>query len=592
MEMFRVDHEEEYIGQSPKAIYHSDEEYIRIGRLRLDMIRLGKVAEADVKFRRRDGSSFDGRIRVSPLDPTDPTKGVVVGVIDRSEGQKAAIEECEQRLELARQSAELGLWDWDGTTNRLNWNYRVTEMLGYEPEEIEPSLATWESLVHPNDWPQVYQSLQAHLNGRSEAFEVEYRIRTKSGDWRWQRHNGKIVERDPWNAPLRIVGTTRDITAHKRAEQMYRLLATGVEQCADAVVITDAEGKIEYANPAWEKITRYDLSEALGRKLRILEREGHSEEFHAGLWGAIRRGEIWRRRFSNTTKDGKIFEEDVTISPVLDPAGNITQLVVVERDVTNEISLQYQLRQAERMESAAALAGGLSHDFKNLLTVILGYAQILLLDKKEGDKEYEGLRKIVHAAENGANLVRRILTFSRRIEPDWQPINLNDEIRRTEQMLRQTLSPAIEIELALDEDLRKITADPGQIAQVLLNLAVNARHAMAEGGKFTIKTERVAQGEDDRKTRSGLESTTYVLMTVSDTGHGMPKEVLDHIFEPFFTTKKPDEGAGLGLAMVYGIVKAHHGQITCYSEPSKGATFRIYLPSSAPYAHGPLTDPP
>ena len=248
-------------------------------------------------------------------------------------------------------------------------------------------------------------------------------------------------------------------------------------------------------------------------------------------------------------------------------------------DVSEAKGLRAQLLQAQKMESIGTLAGGIAHDFNNLLQVVIGYSDLLLYTKKPTDPEYEGLHAIRRAGMDGSELAKRILAFSRRLEPDARPVSLNNEIKRVEKMLKRTLPKMIEVELLLADDAMPVNADPGQMEQVLLNLAINAQHAMPDGGRLTIETANTVLGADYAKTHLDVEPGQYVLLTVSDTGHGMDKEVVEHIFEPFFTTKGPGEGTGLGLAMAYGIVKGHGGHINCYSEPGTGTTFKIYLPA-------------
>jgi signal transduction histidine kinase/ActR/RegA family two-component response regulator len=239
--------------------------------------------------------------------------------------------------------------------------------------------------------------------------------------------------------------------------------------------------------------------------------------------------------------------------------------------------LKAQLFHAQKMESVGTLAGGIAHDFNNLLTVILGFSELLLTGKDERDASYEDLQKIHQAARNGADLVKRILAFSRKTEINPRPLDLNHEIEQAKELLRRTLQKMIEVELVLSEGIPPINADPVQIEQVLMNLAVNASHAMPDGGKLTIETKQVTLDEEYCRLHVEAKPGDYVMLSVSDTGHGMDQETLQHIFEPFYTTKETGEGTGLGLSMVYGIVRQHGGHITCHSKPGEGATFKIYL---------------
>jgi two-component system, cell cycle sensor histidine kinase and response regulator CckA len=255
----------------------------------------------------------------------------------------------------------------------------------------------------------------------------------------------------------------------------------------------------------------------------------------------------------------------------------------VALDVTEQQAaknrLKVELLHAQKMESIGTLAGGIAHDFNNLLTVVLGFSELMLTDKDPADPDYGDLQKIRHAAANGAELVHRLLVFSSKTEPRLGPMNLNAQIVQLEKLLRRTIPKAIDIQLGLSDDLPEINADPFQMEQILMNLAVNARDAMPDGGKLRVTTEMVTLGEDYRSVSAEAKPGRCVVMAVSDTGHGMDKQTVERIFEPFYTTKEVGKGTGLGLAMVHRIVNQHNGYITCDSEVGRGTTFKIYLPA-------------
>jgi two-component system, cell cycle sensor histidine kinase and response regulator CckA len=370
------------------------------------------------------------------------------------------------------------------------------------------------------------------------------------------------------------------IAAAKRYELVQRRAATALEHAVEGVIITDTDGTIQYVNSSLERMTGYSQDELLGSNPRILKSGEQDGAFYEKLWGTIKSGYLWTGRFVNKRKDGSFYTEDATISPVRDGSGTITGFVGMKRDITEHLALSQQLLHAQKMEAVGTLAGGMAHDFNNLLQAILGYTEILLMKKEQENPDRKKLEIIQHAARDGADLVSRILAFSKKSESKVRPIDLNQELRRIEKLLRRTLPQMIKIDLVLSDDLRIIDADPAQIEQVVLNLGVNAQHAMLEGGQLLIETCNVSISDEYIRTHLEARKGKYVLLTVSDTGTGMASEVQERIFEPFFTTKINGEGTGLGLSMVHGIVTQHGGYIRCYSEPGRGTSFKIYFPVS------------
>jgi len=368
------------------------------------------------------------------------------------------------------------------------------------------------------------------------------------------------------------------IIDRRQAEEQEKLLSTAVVQAAESVIITDASGIIQYVNPAQEKISGYSSAELIGQTPNIFKSDQHSDDFHSHMWESIKLGEVWSGRFINKKKDGTEYHEDATISPVYDKSGKLTNFVSVKRDVTKETELQEQLFHAQKMEAVARLTAGLAHDFNNLLQIILSNLDVILSEPVLPEKIRKNLGDIDRAGTRGAELVKQMLVYGRKVPFKLRPVNLARLVAQVTPLLAGTFPAMIKMEIVTDRDLWAVNCDPTQMDQALINLAINARDAMPEGGKLSIRTQNIVLDEEFNS-YPGMKPGLYVLLSVTDTGTGMDPEIVKHIFEPFFTTKEVGKGTGLGLSVVYGIVEKHGGRIICFSEPSEGTTFRIYLPA-------------
>jgi len=364
----------------------------------------------------------------------------------------------------------------------------------------------------------------------------------------------------------------------KQTEEALLRLATAVDQSAEAIVITDLEGTIQYANPAFERITGYGREEVIGKNPRLLKSGKHEEEFYRELWSTIQRGDVWKGTLINKRKDGTLYEEEAILSPVRDASGELMNFVAVKRDVTDARKMEAQLRQSQKMEAVGNLAGGIAHDFNNLLTAIGGYSELVLNRIAGDDPNRRYIQEIQSVSGRAAALTRQLLAFSRRQILQPRVIDLNAVVADMDHLLRRLIGEDIDFFTALDPGLWRVKADPGQIEQVIVNLAVNARDAMPEGGKLTIETANADLDEAYARGHVAIHPGAYVMIALSDTGIGMDAETRSRIFEPFFTTKETGKGTGLGLSTVYGIVKQSGGYIWVYSESGRGTTFKIYLP--------------
>jgi len=364
----------------------------------------------------------------------------------------------------------------------------------------------------------------------------------------------------------------------ERRDRALEFLAA-IEQAGDAIVITDPDGVIEYVNPSFERITGYARTEVEGKNPRVLKSGKQEPAFYEDLWKTIGRGEVWRGHFTNRRKDGSLYEEEAIISPVRSASGAIVKYVAAKRDVTNERRIEEQMRQSQKMEAIGELAGGIAHDLNNVLTVINGHAE-LMLERAKGvaSPMTKSATEILSGGRRAALLVKQLLAFSRRQMLQPKVLDLNALVAGMRDMLQSLVSERVEITLSLDPEAGFVEADPGQLEQVLVDLVVNARDAMPTGGRLAIGTENVTPDEEFRRSHPDRRAASYVVLSVADTGAGMPPEVMGRIFEPFFTTKGKEKGSGLGLAMVYGVVKQSGGEIDVQSAPGRGTTFRIHFP--------------
>jgi len=382
---------------------------------------------------------------------------------------------------------------------------------------------------------------------------------------------------------VRTIRSTLSLHSMERekqfAEESLRKLSRAVEQSADMVMITNREGIIEYVNPAFETLTGYSRQEAEGKTPRILKSGEQGSETYQELWKAILCGTVYRSILVNRKKNGELYYIEQSISPVRDIAGSITHFISNGRDLTERYRLEAQLLQAHKMDAIGRLAGGVAHDFNNLLTIITSNSELALDAVIQGTPLEHKLQEILSAAWRAAQLTRQLLAFSRKQPQSLQVLEPNPLIAEITRTLRRLMPEDIELAFVPGAGVGRVRADPVQIEQILMNLAVNARDAMLQGGQIRIDTSDVYLDDDYLHRKQAIIPTGhYVLITVTDNGAGIPPDHLPHIFEPFYTTKPSGKGTGLGLATVYGVVKQNRGFIWAYSEVGMGTVFKIYLP--------------
>ncbi len=358
------------------------------------------------------------------------------------------------------------------------------------------------------------------------------------------------------------------------------LLLHAIDQAYESVILTDLKGDVQYTNPAFEKLTGYRREEILGENPRLLKSGKHNAVFYKQMWNDLLQKGAWHGHLINRKKDGSLFEEDATITAVHNDQGQVTNFVAMKRDVTREVSLEKQLRQAGKMEAIGTLAGGIAHDFNNILAAILGYGEMAKDQLPADEPARQDIVQLLKAGNRAAELVKQILAFSRQTEIQFTPIHIQSIVKEAFKLLQSSLPATIRIEQHIDSECRQVLADPTQIHQVLLNLCTNARHAMRNDcGTLTVTLSEILITDADSLFQSArLETGTYLDLQIRDTGCGINAATLDKIFDPFFTTKKTGEGTGLGLSVIHGIIRQHKGEITVRSRVGEGTVFHVYLP--------------
>ena len=501
--------------------------------------------------------------------------------ITRRKEAENALYRSEQRFRSLVEAIPDWIWETDASGRYTYASPKVKDLLGFEPTEVLGK--------RPRDFMQSADAQEFGLQmmsfaTRGEPFSgFQNRHVTKDGRTIVLETSGVPVFDD--TGQFRgYRGIDRDVTSRIHGEEERARLKMAVDQVAESILITEPDGRIVYANPAFEMITGYGKNQVLGKTPRIVKSGKHDASFYAALWRTISRGEVWSGQITNKRKDGSFYEEETVISPVRDSQGSIVNYVAVQRDMTRELEMERSLRQSQKMESLGHLAGGIAHDFNNVLGVIQG--GLALLKSRVTDKSHLRYIELSESAVNrGADVAKRLLMFSRDGQIQLHPLTFADVADELIRVLEHTIEKTIELVTDIPPDLPIIQGDSGQLYQMLLNLCINGRDAILhpagrhKTGRITIAAATVS-GEAVRKKFKDAIAPTYIRISVSDTGSGMTDDVRSRIFEPFFTTKPPGKGTGLGLAVVYGIVKSHHGVIDLESTPGAGTTFHVYLPAN------------
>ena len=543
--------------------------------------------EIKLRLRRGSGRFFDGRLSLELRPDASGADRLRCVASLLSERQRAvgALRRSEERLRYALEAASDGLWDWNLKTGRVVFSHRVSEIFG-ETSGSEGAwtahIRTWHDRIHPDDDANRQSALDTHVDGRTAAYESEYRLRTEAGTWKWVAVRGRVTERDSDGNAMRMIGTITDINERKlaqealrRSEEHYRNL---FEHASDAVVLFEpGSGHLLDANEKAQQLVGYSAAELMEMTIFDLHPADQKSRIEEALRSSESQGGTLFE-VDGLTKTGRRIPVETNARLVNYQGNQIFQSFI--RDISKRRALEDQLRQSQKMETVGRLAGGIAHDFNNLLTAIQGYTTLLQSALRPGSEEREMSEEVFKAVQRPSRLTMQLLTFSRREMLNPVLLDLNAIVDEMEKMLHRLIGEHVELRTVLEPELGHVKADRGSIEQVITNLVINAADAMPDGGTLTIQTSNFTMEPGRAAQHPPLTAGDYVLLSVRDIGQGMDEDTLAQIFEPFFTTKAAGTGTGLGLATVYGIIKQSQGSISVDSESRQGYG-RQHLPAVA-----------
>ena len=545
----------------------------------------------DIPVLRKDGTEFEADITTvsMKLGGRAYFAGFFHDVTERNQAARA-LQASEDRFTRAMEATRDGLFDWNLQTDEIYYSPGWKRMLGYEPHELPNDFSVWEKLTDPRDVERAWQMQQEVVSGRRDRFEIEFRMKHKAGRWVDILARAKALFDDD-GTPSRMIGTHVDITDRKQAaEQLHQSMQTYSDLIAaipSGLFIYQYKApdslKLVDGNPASAELTGVNPQENIGREFDDIWPAARQSGLTEKLLEVMRTGQRYTTeefRYADDLLEGafRIIAFAMPGKRLCVAFENVTERFEAEQQ---RRQLEEQLRQAQKMEAVGQLAGGVAHDFNNLLQAIAGYTHLAMPELPEGHSDvHSHLKEVKKASDRAAAVTKQLLTFSRRETLQPRHISLNEVIGDLSRMLNRVLGEHVQLRTSMQGGLRSVHADASQMHQVVLNLCLNARDAMPEGGTLRLETQNRTLAEEDCMDRSDTTPGHYVLLTVADDGDGIPESLRERIFEPFFTTKEVGQGTGLGLATVYAIIKGHQGFIEFDSTPGEGTEFRVFLPAS------------
>ncbi len=559
------------------ARVHPDDR-ARLAEARARMLETGGALAIEHRIMRPDGSvrwvEQRGRTVVDDAGHAVQIVGTTLDITARKQAE-LKLRVSEERFQLVVSGSTAAIWDWNRETDECYFSPRFLELVGFAPGEFATTANAFFNQVHPDDLGRVKQALAAHFSPDRVPYRVEYRLRRKAGDYVWVSATGQALY-DTAGIACRMVGGLIDISERKLADEKVREQAALIDDARDAIMVCDLAHRITFWSRGAERLYGWTTDEAKGRVLETLFKVDPARLAEADH--TVREHGAWTGELRKVAKTLRVLTVDARWTLLRDERGEARSLLLIDTDATERKRLEEQFLRAQRMESLGTLAGGIAHDLNNLLAPITMGVD-LLKHLEPGDSPEEILSTIERSARRGAELVKQVLSFARGVEGARVSVHFGHLLRELRAIVSNTFPKNVQMDVQVQSDLWLVAGDPTQLQQVLLNLCVNARDAMPGGGTISLKASNLVLDAQYSAMNRQVSPGRYVELQVSDTGMGIPPEIIDRIFEPFFTTKDVGQGTGLGLSTAIGIVRSHGGFMNVASEPKRGATFKIYLPA-------------
>jgi len=465
------------------------------------------------------------------------------------------------------------VFETDSEMRLIYTNPFAAVLLGYEPEEFRAMRLP--ELFVESDRDTLERILEESMQG-TLPLDMQYSLGAL-------RKDGQTLQVGLFLSAANdggrgVVGLLVDQTEYAAMNTERNQLAAAIDQAGDMVVTTDADGNIEYVNPAFERITQYSMNEVIGRNPRILKSGRQDESYYRNLWSTINEGKIWRGEFINRRKDGSLYQEAATISPILDKYGQVVKFVSIKRDMSAFEDLQRKLRQSQKMEALGRMAAVVAHDFNNILQIMNGYSQLAMEESDPESSLYSYVEKVLDGGRRARALIDKLARFSNTEVRELERVEIDMLIERIEDTLQELVDKDHRIEVSCNAPRAVAMAEEHALENVISNLCTNARDAMPDGGEICIRTGLVDMDQDFEGAGENLAPGEYIYIEVEDNGTGIDPSIVEKVFDPFFTTKRKGEGTGLGLATIYSTIDNYDGFVDLETEPGRGSLFTIYLP--------------